>query len=151
MSQTTTALLARFGLAQYPVRETGNTVLFAVSAEELPTVIRNLKHEHRLPLKTVTATEERKEKGAFRIYYVFGVPATLHSQRGELEENIFLVPFLSVDRDTKTFPSLTPLDQEFSVYEQEIKTFFGLSPVGHPQAKRISCMKKTTKPRCTLF
>ncbi len=119
--------LARYGLVGYVVHETGNTILFEVPEKELMTVVRTLKREHGFSLKTVAAADERVERGVFRIYYVFGSP----------KENIFLVPFLTVDKDTKTFPSLTPMDQEFSFYEKEIKTFFGLSPVGHPQADRI--------------
>jgi hypothetical protein len=32
---------------------------------------------------------------------------------------------------------MTPVDQEFSLYEQEILSFFGLKPEGHPYANRI--------------
>lgn len=119
-------LLTRFGLPNTSLKQEGDTYLFEVSEAELAPVIRSLKHDHALPLKTVVATDERKESGAFRIYYTFGVP----------KENFFLVPFLSV-RENDTFPSLTPLDHEFSMYEQEIFSFFGLKPEGHPAANRI--------------
>lgn len=120
-------ILSRYGLAAYTPLTEGNVHLFHVTAEHLPVVIKALKHEHELPLKTVSATDERAAHGAFRIYYVFGVP----------KENIFIVPFITVDEYAAAFPSLTPLDHEFSLYEQEIKTFFGLTPVGHPCAQRI--------------
>ena len=126
--QTTENILARYGLDQYvpTASQENRLLLFEVEAENLPEVIKTLKHEHRLPLKTVVATDER-ERGVFRIRYVFGVP----------EENIFIVPTLSIDKYIQAFPSLTPLDQEFSVYEQEIQTFFGLLPLGHPRVRRI--------------
>ena len=120
-------MLSRYGLSSYTPTKEGNVYLFHVTEQDLEEVIRTLKHGHALPLKTVSATDERLEHGFFRIYYVFGVP----------KENIFVVPFLSIGEYTKTFPSLTPFDQEFSLYEQEIKTFFGLTPVGHPKAERI--------------
>lgn len=119
-------ILARYGLADYPYTQTGDTFCFDVSRSDLSSVITLLKHTHALPLKTVVATDERVASGAFHIYYVFGAP----------KENIFLVPVLSLG-GSEEFPSLTPLDQEFSVYEQEIKTFFGLSPIGHPAPQRI--------------
>lgn len=119
-------ILHRYGLSQVPTKE-GNVYIFPVTADELQSVVETLKQTHSLPLKTVSATDERTATGTFRIYYIFGVP----------KENIFLVPYLSIDTDTKTFPSLTPYDQEFSVYEQEIMTFFGLEPTGHPRASRI--------------
>ncbi|MBP9728156.1 MAG: NADH-quinone oxidoreductase subunit C [Candidatus Moranbacteria bacterium] len=122
----TSHILQRYGLAQVPTKE-GNVYLFPVTADELKSVVETLKQTHSLPLKTVSATDERARTGAFRIYYVFGVP----------KENVFLVPYVSVDKDARTFPSMTPYDQEFSVYEQEIMTFFGLEPVSHPRASRI--------------
>lgn len=119
-------ILHRYGLTQIPTKE-GDVYLFPVTALELKSVIEVLKQTHGLTLKTVSASDERVATGTFRIYYVFGVP----------KENIFLVPYLSVNSDLATFPSMTPYDQEFSVYEQEIMTFFGLIPVGHPRASRI--------------
>lgn len=122
-----TTLLSRYGLSSFSVKQEGDAYLFEVSLESLKQVVHALKAEHALTLKTVAATDERAEQGVFRIYYVFGVP----------KENFFLVPFLSLSREAKTFPSLTPLGQEFSTYEQEIFSFFGLIPEGHPQANRI--------------
>jgi len=123
----TANILSRYGLSSSTASKEGNAYVFPVNEEDLKQVIQMLKHTYRLPLKTVTATDERQARGSFCIYYVFGVP----------KENIFLVPFLSVDQKALSFPSLTPLDQEFAVYEQEIKTFFGLEPIGHPHAPRI--------------
>ena len=121
-------ILSRYGLTAYTPVQEGNAYLFPVTSKDLPFVVQTLKRDHALPLKTVSATDERIMHGAFRIYYVFGVP----------KENIFIVPFITVDEYALTFPSLTPLYQEFSLYEQEILTFFGLKPEGHPQAKRIN-------------
>ncbi len=118
----------RFGLDIPNPTVEGNRVLFEVSAEALPQVIRTLKKTHSLPLKTVSATDERASNRNFRIYYVFGVP----------KENCFLIPYLTVDADKPSFPSLTPEDQEFAMYEREILTFFGLNPDGHPQPERIT-------------
>lgn len=126
MSEIAT-IFDRYGLSSYVPEQEGNTFLFHVAEKDLEQVIRSLKHTYALPLKTVAATDERKDRGMFRIHYVFGVP----------KENIFLVPYISVDKYTQAFPSLTPVDQEFSLYEQEIKTFFGLLPAGHPKAERI--------------
>ncbi len=120
-------LITRFGLENYQLKQEGRSFLFQVSEHDLKSLVISLKHDHALPLKTVTATDERAEQGAFRVYYVFGVP----------KDNIFLIPFLSLG-GSETFPSLTPIDHEFAVYEQEIKTFFGLTPAGHPQANRIN-------------
>src|SRR6185369_13084382 len=123
----TSRILSRYQLEKYTPLQRGKTIVFEVPENELTSVIRLLKHTHALPLKTVAATDGRKEYGNFRIHYVFGIP----------EENVFLVPFITVDKYTQTFPSLTATDHEFGLYEQEIKSFFGLLPIGHPKADRI--------------
>lgn len=121
-------LLQRFGLGELTPTVEGNRVLFEVAAIDLARVIRTLKQTHGLPLKTVAATDERAAGRSFRIHYVFGVPG----------EGRFLIPFLTVPLEHLTFPSLTPGDQEFAMYEREILTFFGLVPQGHPRAERIN-------------
>lgn len=121
-------LLQRFGLGGFiPVTES-NHVLFEVRADELSSVIRTLKKTHRLPLKTVAGSDERASGRGFRIYYVFGIP----------KENVFLIPFLTVNPEQPSFPSMTPEDQEFAMYEREIFTFFGLMPEGHPEPTRLT-------------
>ncbi|MEK7494641.1 MAG: NADH-quinone oxidoreductase subunit C, partial [Patescibacteria group bacterium] len=120
-------LFSQYGLDRYAPTRQGNAYVFRVPEADLQSVILTLKNDHSLPLKTVAATDNRIEEGVFRIHYVFGVP----------KENIFLIPFISVSKDESAFTSLTPFDQEFSVYEQEIFSFFGLVPKGHPNAKRI--------------
>ena len=123
-----THLLQRFGLdGLSPVAE-GNRVLFEVKTTDLLNVIRTLKKTHALPLKTVAGSDERAAGRGFRIYYVFGIP----------KESAFLIPFLSVNPEDPVFPSMTPEDQEFAMYEREILTFFGLTPVGHPVPERIT-------------
>lgn len=101
----------------------GNLILFEVSTSELAAICSKLYLENKLPLKTIKATDERKENGDFRIYYVFGVK----------KENIFIVPYLTL-KNTTDFPSITPLIHEATRYELEIKSFFGLNPIGHPQS-----------------
>ncbi|OGI22448.1 MAG: hypothetical protein A2808_03025 [Candidatus Moranbacteria bacterium RIFCSPHIGHO2_01_FULL_55_24] len=126
-------IVSRYGIAGYPGQLSGNTYAFPVPEGDLVSVIENLKGIHGLPLKTVAATDERETHGTFRIYYVFGIP----------KEGIFLVPYLNVDKYTQVFPSLTPLYHEFSAYEKEIKSFFGLLPAGHPDAKRVILHSET--------
>ncbi len=122
----TEMLLHRYGLA-YPVKEEGNLLTFEVPANEIKGVFEALRIEHMLPLKTVVATDERTTRGVFCIRYVFAVP----------KENFCIVPILSVSPETLEFPSLTSVDHQLSTYEEEIKTFFGLTPIGRPEAKRI--------------
>jgi Ni,Fe-hydrogenase III large subunit/Ni,Fe-hydrogenase III component G len=105
----------------YSVRQDGNAFLFDVPSGEIVDCCKRLYGEYLLPLKSITATDRRKEGKGFQIYYVFGVPS----------EQIFLIPVLTI-QDEGTFPSVTSFIHEASGYERKIYSFFGLRPEGHP-------------------
>lgn len=106
------------------IEEHGNIHAFAVEPARIIEVCSTLYHTHALPLKTITAFDERNTAGGFKILYLFGIPG----------ENIFLAPYIVVK---DSFPSLTPTIHEASLYERKIKTFFGLTPEGHPDARSL--------------
>lgn len=103
-----------------------NVAVFEVPITKIISVANDLYTKKNLSLKLITATDERKEGRGFNIWYVFGVP----------EHNIFIVPFIQLG-DTEEFPSLTPLMRAAWDYERKIQTFFGLAPIGHPDARPI--------------
>jgi len=107
--------------AGYQIERHGRLSVFAVSPSAITKVALYLHQEKRLPLMIITATDERKEQGVFKIWYIFGVPG----------ENRFVAPYICLD-DTEEFPSLAPTIHETWKYERLIQTFFGLRPVGHP-------------------
>lgn len=102
----------------------GNVITYEVGVEEIVAVCEELYCQKQLPLKIITALDERKESGFFKIMYVFGVP----------KDNVFLVPYILVKNE---FPSITSEIHEASTYERKIKTFFGLIPEGHPSIRSI--------------
>lgn len=106
------------------VERNTNLILFPVTEEELPIVCNELYRVHKLPLKTIKATDERKDHGVFKIFYLFVIP----------NESLFLVPYLSL-KNTTAFPSLVSQMYEASLYEREIHSFFGLTPIGHPDLR----------------
>lgn len=103
-----------------------NTLVYPVPMAGIIPVCKKLYFEHELPLKTITATDEKNEGGGFRIYYIFGVP----------NENVFLAPYIIL-KDSEDFVSITRDIHEASGYERRIKSFFGLNPVGHPHPRQI--------------
>src|SRR3989338_1899592 len=96
-----------------------NVATFEVPILEIKKVVSGLYGHKNLSLKLITATDERKENGCFKIWYVFGVP----------KENIFIIPFIQL-KNTTEFPSLSLVRHEVLNYERKIKTFFGLTPIG---------------------
>lgn len=103
-----------------------NIAAFKVSVSDIKDLIYALRNEKNLPLKLITATDERKERGCFKIWYIFGVP----------KENIFLIPYIELNGATE-FPSISLLCPEALNYERKIQTFFGLTPVGNPDPRPI--------------
>lgn len=104
------------------VKTEGNVLLFAQNENELKGIIHHLYQKEGLRLKTISCVDARRESGVFRIYYIFGI----------LNEGVFLAPYLETKNN---FPSFAGEFQEFSAYEREIKTMFGLEPVGHPDPR----------------
>lgn len=104
----------------------GNSVAFEVTASEIIKVIMKLYKDNNFELKLITATDERKERGCFKVWYILGKP----------KENIFIIPYIRLT-DTFEFPSLSPTIHQAWNYERKIRSFFGLKPVGHPDNRPI--------------
>ena len=102
----------------------GRLLAFQVSEDEIIELCGGLYRQHHLPLKIITAFDERHESGFFRIMYIFSLP----------DDEAFLAPYILVEA---TFPSLTPRLHEASIYERKIKSFFGLQPRGHPNPRPL--------------
>lgn len=107
-------------------KKEGSIITCNIPSENIATVCNQFYYERKLQLKTITATDERREGKGFKIFYVFGAPG----------EHAFIVPFI-VLKNTESFPSITKGIHAASGYERKIKTFFGLEPVGHPQPRRV--------------
>ncbi|MBI4272621.1 NADH-quinone oxidoreductase subunit C [Candidatus Uhrbacteria bacterium] len=103
----------------------GRYIECEISQDQLKTMCESLSRIHGLPLKTMVAKDERKRNGMWNIFYVFGVP----------NENVYIVPFISI-RDSHEFLSMTSVMPSVAFYEREIREFFGLNPIGHPNPGR---------------
>ena len=103
-----------------------NIAFFEATASNIEKIAVGLHTNKNLPLHLITATDEMETQGGFKIWYVFGVP----------KQNIYIVPFIQL-KNTKKFPSLTPAIHQACNFERKINTFFGLTPVGHPDLRPI--------------
>ncbi len=121
---TGTARIEAYLPPQAGIQQYGNLFAYELPPGGIVPACELLYRHHNLPLKTITAFDERETTGSFRIMYVFGIP----------RENLFLAPFIRV---AEVFPSLTPSIHEASTYERKIKSFFGLTPQGHPDPRPI--------------
>jgi Ni,Fe-hydrogenase III large subunit/Ni,Fe-hydrogenase III component G len=114
-------------ITQNTKKETfGNAVAFEVETSEIIKLVQSIYKNKSLALKQITATDERKEQGCFKIWYIFG----------KHTENSFLIPYIRLN-DTYEFPSITPVLHQAWNYERKIKSFFGLIPIGHPDTRPL--------------
>ncbi|MFA6096953.1 MAG: NADH-quinone oxidoreductase subunit C [Candidatus Paceibacterota bacterium] len=119
-------IIKKYIPSNYRTEEQNNLLMFEVPARDIENVCVGFHNEQKLQLMTITATDERSENGAFKIFYVFGIP----------KEKMFLVPYITL-KNTEEFPSLVVKIHGSSWYEREIMTFFGLIPTDHYYQKRV--------------
>jgi Ni,Fe-hydrogenase III large subunit/Ni,Fe-hydrogenase III component G len=117
-------------LKQYIYQDTkvesfGSTRFFEVSVSKLKEIVVAL-HGQGLSLKFMTATDDRKEHGDFRIWYIFY----------DHTDASFVVPFIRLKNGEK-FPTITPIIHGAWNYEKRIATFFGLIAEGHPDPRPL--------------
>src|SRR6266567_6355147 len=75
----------------------------------------------------ILAEDTRAQRGEFTLRYIF-----------ELEgADVFVVASSFVPEDDRVFPSLATRWYLASRFEREILDLFGLSPVGHPDLRRL--------------
>jgi Ni,Fe-hydrogenase III large subunit/NADH:ubiquinone oxidoreductase subunit C len=123
---TLDSLISRYIPESYPVEQKGNILLVDVDVSNLVEYCGHLYADCALPLKTITATDERKDGKGFRILYVFGIPG----------ENVFIIPFVTL-QEGETFPSVVSVIHEASGYERKIHSFFGLRAEGRPALSQM--------------
>lgn len=104
----------------------GNAVVFETPVAQIKEVVLDLKNNKKLKLKLITATDERKEHGCFKVWYIFGAP----------ESHAFVVTYIKL-KDAEEFPSVSSVVHEACNYERRIQTFFGLTPAEHPDPRMI--------------
>jgi Ni,Fe-hydrogenase III large subunit/Ni,Fe-hydrogenase III component G len=108
------------------IEEYENLIAYEIKASDILDVAKNLHSNHKLSLKVISCTDERKESGFFKIFYIFGVSG----------QKVFIAPYIRL-KDGEKFPSIVDLIHQASGYERRLKTFFGLSPEGHPSLRPI--------------
>lgn len=104
----------------------GNSVTFKVSISQINEIVSDFYNNFNLSLKLITTTDERRENGCFKIWYIFG----------SKEDNIFIIPYIEL-KDILEFPSFSLTIHEAINYERKIETFFGLKPIGHHNPRPI--------------
>ncbi|KKP67205.1 MAG: Ni,Fe-hydrogenase III large subunit [Candidatus Moranbacteria bacterium GW2011_GWE1_35_17] len=118
-------------LKELNVKETfllGNDlILTKVSKDELAEISTQLVDKYKLPLSLLFGTDDRKEKNSFGVHVIFSLD----------EENKWLKLSTEISQDDKTYPSLTKTIMAAHWYERYLRDMFGITPVGHPDLRRL--------------
>lgn len=101
------------------------TVVEVPVVDIVQTAIDLVEKDH-LVFKLMTATDERETQNGFNLWYVFG----------DAKQHSFVV-LSTLLRDTTDFPSLAPFIHSAWNYERRVHTFFGLTPVDHPDLRSL--------------
>jgi Ni,Fe-hydrogenase III large subunit/Ni,Fe-hydrogenase III component G len=104
-----------------------NETALEVRAEDFRDICRHLFEDLHGLLRVMFATDEREKDGLFRIHAVFSVPGL----------DRFFIIVLPVPESEPRFPSITSRVPAAHWYEREISDMFGLTPVGHPDQRRL--------------
>ncbi|MFA6316660.1 MAG: NADH-quinone oxidoreductase subunit C [Elusimicrobiota bacterium] len=105
-------------------RSTG-TESVTVPLDRLASTCRALSRQPRARLACAAAENDPRCPGAFAVHYVFSLP----------ERSLYSSVGAPIPASAPSFASLTPLLPAANLHEREIREFFGLTPVGHPDPR----------------
>ncbi|TFH47421.1 MAG: hypothetical protein E4G94_00090 [ANME-2 cluster archaeon] len=104
-----------------------NELYLTVENDAVIAICDYLYTQFKAPLVLMFATDERGTAGHFNIHYVFSFE----------NEDAFIIIRIHVDEAAPQFQTLTHKIPAANWYEREIQDMFGLTPVGHPDPRRL--------------
>lgn len=104
-----------------------NELYVGVNPERIVEICAYINRELGYPLVSMFANDERQLRQSFAIYYVFG----------NREKGMLLTLVTMIDPEKPSFISITEKVHAAALYEREISDMFGLTPSGHPDARRL--------------
>jgi len=119
-------ILKKFNTVTISVQE-GDLILAQVSKEDLANVATLLVDDYKLSLSLLFGTDDSKEKNSFGVHVIFSLDA----------ENKWLMLSAVVSTDDMQYPSLTRTIMATHWYERYLRDMFGITPVGHPDLRRL--------------
>jgi Ni,Fe-hydrogenase III large subunit/Ni,Fe-hydrogenase III component G len=109
------------------VEEKGNLFIAEISREELATVTTNLVNENGLELSLLFGTDECKQGQPFGVNVIFSND----------KSHEWLKLSAAVPASDPQYPSITATVMAAHWYERYMCDMFGITPVGHPDPRRL--------------
>jgi Ni,Fe-hydrogenase III large subunit/Ni,Fe-hydrogenase III component G len=120
------AIRKDFGNLIINEKVSNNEIYLTVKKDAAVHICDILYHSRNCPLVSMFATDERARDKCFKIHYVF-------SCKGDA----FIIIQINIDETSPRFATLTHKIPSANWYEREIQDMFGLTPVGHPDPRRL--------------
>jgi len=98
-----------------------------ISKEDLAGVATSLVNDYKLSLSLLFGTDNRKDKSGFGVYVVFSLD----------DEQKWLMLSAVIPSDDMQYPALTKTIMAAHWYERYLCDMFGITPVGHPDLRRL--------------
>lgn len=120
-------IIKKFGKELTFVGEKNDLIETTVSRDDLAWVATTLFNEYKMPLSHMFGTDERQEKKSFGVHIIFSLD----------REKKWLKISTDVPADDPQYPSLTATIMAAHWYERYLRDMFGVTPVGHPDLRRL--------------
>lgn len=117
------------------VHTVANEEYFEIRTTDLRILTAKLYHEYEAELVTMIASDERKDAGAYSLYYIFSFP----------KEDKFIGLKVLIPQEKPVFISVTPVVHAANWYEREAQDLFGLTAEGHPDPRPLVSHDKPYK------
>ena len=104
-----------------------NEIYVEANPEKILDICIYLNSELRYPFVSMFANDEKSICGKYAVYYVFE----------DRENSLLLTVKTLIDPAKMEIQSICSKVHAAALYEREIKDLFGITPVGHPNAKRL--------------
>lgn len=121
--------------------EEGDLISAQVSRDDLATVATLLVEDYNLPLSLLFGTDNRAEKDNFGVHVIFSLD----------EEKKWLKLSADIPADDKQYPALTKTIMATHWYERYLRDMFGITPVGHPDLRRLVHHENIPEGICPLL
>ena len=104
-----------------------NEIYLDIKPNKIADICTYINKELLYPLVSLFANDERSLSGKNAVYYTFA----------EKDNGLLLIIKTTVDPEIQAFQSISEVVHAVALYEREINDMFGLTPLGHPDPKRL--------------
>ncbi|MDX9913105.1 MAG: NADH-quinone oxidoreductase subunit C [Candidatus Moranbacteria bacterium] len=102
-------------------------ILAQVSRDDLAKMATTLVEKYEFTLSLLFGTDDRAQKNSFGVHVIFAIT----------EEKKWLKLSADIPADDKQYPALTRTIMAAHWYERYLRDMFGITPVGHPDLRRL--------------